>query len=167
MNCPICSTNNIALHPSKPPYQQIVIPSKAKIYQCPNCKTHFYSVEPNKVYLIKRPSFACKFCNNFCGNIKWTGSDTHEHWACQNCMTEYKLRNSQPPIEVIDLYTRLNEHVYFISLITHQQKTEIYKMLPITDDDQFYPELISKIDALADVNPSNVNNKLKTYLIFS
>lgn len=55
MNCPLCKVDLQGDDNSSIYMAKAAIPKDSKTYTCPQCKTHYYNVDVNKLYLIRRP----------------------------------------------------------------------------------------------------------------
>jgi hypothetical protein len=136
-------------------------------FECSGCKERFHHIE--KPYVApkdKTPDFKCRFCGRQCTNMALT-DDWTDYWKCLSCKTSYEHRYDPgfPDVQTINMYTTINGHLYVMRQFLDRIRTRI-EMLPEDVEDTIviaheFPFLLPA------VNPTNIQDKLLTYLIFS
>lgn len=91
----------------------------------------------------------CKFCNNACE------FSLDEVYKCFTCHVWY-----DPSKNTILFLVSQNDRMYKICILLEEDKSHIYKYY----DHGYY--LITSFDYLLNITPDNLQNKLKTYLLF-
>lgn len=136
-------------------------------FQCSACKERFHHIE--KPYVApkeKTAEFKCRYCGKQCSNISLT-DDWTDYWKCLPCKVSFEHRYDPgyPDVQTINMYAVVNSHLYVMRQFMDRGRTRI-ELLPENVEDTVqiaceFPFL------LPSVNPSNIQDKLLTYLIFS
>jgi hypothetical protein len=166
-SCPICNADlhQIGVDFS---YRQDKGEETKTTYQCQGCNERFCSVENAHVEMRVgvTPEFACRFCGKQCSYLS-LADDWSDYFRCLPCRVSYERRYSPgfPDVQTINMYTELNGNLYVMRQFIDQNRTRV-EMLPSDIEDtvviaQEFSFLIPNI------TPSNIQEKLLTYLIFS
>lgn len=159
-NCPECAlelevsfnTNNSSLEPRDD-------------YYCTKCKIKYYTVGISPLKVLPRPRLHCQFCNDYCHYLNI--GLCYEHWKCNECRVEFQLRASTPPRKVVNFYCQLNDKIYCVSVIEHEERVQIYTVSKSEEMDYEEHEIICEINQVPNITPKNVISKLRTYITFS
>ena len=135
------------------------------LWKCMGCMEEFYSQEKAHVP-EKPPEFLCRFCGQQCLNMNLK-DDWTDYWKCVPCKISYEM-SSHPDyqgIERTNMYTTLHNNLYVLRQFLFENRSRI-EMLPEKLDDTVviareFPFL------MPNVTPSNIQDKLLTYLVFS
>lgn len=122
---------------------------------------------------IKLKDFNCTYCNTQCSvnDFRRLYSDGGQHedyyiFECQSCKVKYTFITNKEILiqQSIKLYTIINSIEYQILLRTYCNETSIsYRYDPFKT---MFSQLCS-FNKLLNVNPLNINDKLKTIILFS
>lgn len=99
----------------------------------------------------------CLYCNNNLEQSSFKGSAYH---YCLNCKHQpsFKFKNSQ--LRSVDFFVTHNYKCWRILLDFEHKKTVVISPMPVGD-------VVFNVDYVADFNPENIHDKLKTLLVFS
>lgn len=104
----------------------------------------------------------CHFCNKEC---RLTMSKDNRYWLlCDYCNVTYRQDNDSN-LEIIRFKTILNDEKYSLDLILKESASEV---LHIPFNLKKLPTVILRLPFLIKgVTPSNCQDKIKTYIMFS
>lgn len=136
-------------------------------FKCMGCMEDFYSQEkPHVGSLGSEPSLACPFCEKPCTYLSLK-DDWTDYWKCLPCRVSFEdsFNPNRKGIETSNMYTTLRGHLYVLRQYHWENRCRI-EMLPENEDDTVviakeFPFLLPA------VTPSNIQEKLLTYLVFS
>jgi transcription elongation factor Elf1 len=164
-SCPFCTSDLIVVGVDFS--HNFEISEARSTFECSGCKETFYYIEKPHI----RPKemtekFHCRYCNRRCTNYS-LADDWTDYWKCDSCNVSYEHRYNPglPDTQIINMYTTINNRLHVMRQFMDQIKTSI-EILPDNVNGaiiaaQEFPFLFPNI------NPSNIQNKIKTYLIFS
>ena len=92
----------------------------------------------------------CKYCGKFCTK------DSSQSWYCNSCKTEFRRNGT------INMDCVINNKKFFF-----QNRSAIYPKSPGRIFNDSIGREVCVFDILPNINPSNIIEKLKLYLIFS
>jgi DNA-directed RNA polymerase subunit RPC12/RpoP len=136
-------------------------------YRCIGCLEEFYSIE--EAYVSepdKTPEYICPFCHDKCVYLSLK-DDWTDYWKCLSCKVSYcqSLNPSWKGIEMTNMYTTLNSRMYVLRQFLNENRSRI-DMLPEDEEDTIV--IAKDFDFLfPNITPSNIQQKLLTYLVFS
>ena len=135
-------------------------------WKCFSCQEKFFTLEKSYVYPSdKAPQFNCLYCN---GPTKFHSlfNDWTDYRKCDVCNVSFESSYSANHIgaETINLYTIINDRQYVVRQFMWQNKCRV----------DFIPEDINELVVkvaefdfiLPQVTPANIQEKLKTYILF-
>lgn len=136
-------------------------------YKCAGCMEEFYSVE--HAYIAepeKTPELACLYCEKQCTYLSLR-DDWTDYWKCLPCKVSYEksFHPNHGGIQVSNMYTTLNNKLYVLRQYYLENRSRV-EMLPEDEEDtvviaRVFPFLMPT------VNPTNIRDKILTYLVFS
>ena len=136
-------------------------------FKCMGCMEDFYSEEkPHVAEPDKTPKMSCLFCEQQCLYLSLK-DDWSDYWKCLPCKVSYE-RSFHPDyegLETCNMYTEIRGHLYVLRQYYWENRARI-EMLPEKLEDTV---VIAKEFAflMPTVTPSNIKEKLITYLVFS
>lgn len=134
-------------------------------YKCMACGEGFYSLE-EAAEITTTPDFNCPYCKEKTANLNLK-DDWSDYWKCVPCKVSFE-RTYSPAFEgirTVNMYTVLHGSLYVLRQFMDTQKSRI-EMLPEDPDDTV--AIAQEFEYLfPNVNPTNIQDKLATYLIFS
>lgn len=134
-------------------------------YKCLACKEEFYSID-EAAEITTTPDFNCPFCQEKTTNLNLR-DDWTDYWKCVPCKCSFEQTYSPTfdGIRTINMYTVLHGALYVLRQYMDRGKSRI-EMLPENPDDTV--AIAQEFEYLfPNVLPSNIQDKLATYLIFS
>lgn len=137
------------------------------IFKCLGCMEEFYSQEQAHVAEPgKAPKLDCQFCNQPCTYLSLK-DDWSDFWKCLPCKVSYEqsFHPSREGLEASCMYTEIRGHLYVLRQYYWENRSRV-ELLPEDLDDTVviareFPFLMPT------VTPSNIKEKLITYLVFS
>ncbi len=165
-NCPVCSAD-LVVQGVDFSYHAGGEAESRSTFECSACKERFSYIEkPYVAPADKTPEFKCRYCGKQCHNVSLT-DDWTDYWKCLPCKVSFEHRYDPgyPDVQTINMYTMFNGRLYVMRQFMDRSKTRV-EMLPENVEDTVmivhdFPFL------LPNINPSNIHDKLLTYLIFS
>lgn len=137
------------------------------LFKCMGCMEEFYSQEQAHVAEPdKTPKFACPFCEKQCTYLSLQ-DDWTDYWKCLPCKVSYE-RSFHPEhegLETTNMYTEIRGHLYVLRQYHWEDRSRV-ELLPENLEDTVviareFPFLMPT------VTPTNIKEKLVTYLVFS
>lgn len=136
-------------------------------YQCRGCKEEFYSLE--EAYVAppeKTPEYLCPYCHQQCTYLSLK-DDWTDYWKCLPCKVafSYMFSPNHKGIDTVNMYTTINDKLYVLRQFLREGRSRV-DMLPADEEDTI---VIAKEFGFLfpNVLPSNIQQKLLTYLVFS
>ena len=107
----------------------------------------------------------CIYCNVSCSQYKWDLSQ-QEHWSCQTCNCSFRKKDD---VQDLILFRRtINFKDYDARLHVIANQFEIIEWVRDDESSMWYGKMIFSLKFIPDhITPQNIENKIKTYLIFS
>lgn len=165
-SCPICNADlhQVGVDFS---YQADKGEDTKTTYQCQGCNEKFCTKEEAHVSKPEeQPAFNCRYCGKRCSYLSLC-DDWSDYFKCINCKVSYERRYDPgfPDVQTINMYTVLNGNLYVMRQFIDQNRTRV-EMLPNDIEDTV---VIAQEFAflIPNITPSNIQDKLLTYLIFS
>jgi len=114
--------------------------------------------------------FSCQYCNAKCIKEE-KGTKRHWWWHCDQCNANF-LVSTKGFISVIEFKTPFqDDKFYSVNIMLKSKKTDIHVWYPdlFLDDEEisnYRPVLIKSFNQILDLNPRNIQSKIKTILTF-
>jgi len=136
-------------------------------YQCIGCREEFYSLEQAHVSNTSlTPEYKCPYCHQQCSYLSLK-DDWTDYWKCLPCKVAFQQTYSAnfAGIDTINMYTTIKGKLFVLRQFLRENRSRI-DMLPEDPEDTIviakdfnflFPNLL----------PSNIQEKLLTYLVFS
>jgi len=136
-------------------------------YQCIGCREQFYSIEEAYVAPTeKAPKYTCPYCHQPCSYLSLK-DDWTDYWKCLPCKVAFSQTHDpkHAGIDTINMYTTIKDKLYVLRQFLRENRSRV-DMLPEDEDDTI---VIAKDFNFLFPNmlPSNIQQKLLTYLVFS
>lgn len=109
-------------------------------------------------------SHTCSFCKLECKKGPFADYQDLPWFNCEACNVSYKKKLNI--VEVTRFYAKLNDRRYCLNLIHKTQKTQIFRMACNTDEPP-YTLILSLPYMIPNINSSNCQDKIITYITFS
>jgi hypothetical protein len=107
----------------------------------------------------------CSYCNTSCTQYEWNISQ-EEHWTCQSCNCYFRKKDNV--YDLILFRRTINNKDYDARLHIVSNKFEILEWIRDDFMSMWFGDLIFSLNFIPDhITPQNIENKIKTYLIFS
>lgn len=136
-------------------------------YQCLGCREEFYSIEQAHVAEAdKAPEYHCPYCHQLCDYLSLK-DDWTDYWKCLPCKVAFcQTYNANTiGIDTINMYTTIKDRLYVLRQFIRENRSRV-DMLPEDEEDTIV--IAKDFDFLfPNVLPSNIQEKLLTYLVFS
>lgn len=137
------------------------------LFKCMGCMEEFYSQEKAHVAEPeKAPKLDCQFCGQPCTYMSLQ-DDWTDYWKCLPCKVSYEqsFHPNREGLESSNMYTEIRGHLYVLRQYYWEERSRI-ELLPEDTEDTVviareFPFLMPT------VTPSNIKEKLTTYLVFS
>lgn len=162
--CPLC---NAQLSCQATDFSNDSVGSTKSMFKCIGCMEEFYSQE--QAYVSppeKTTEFLCSFCKKQCLNMHLK-DDWTEYWKCIECKMSYEMcmHPDYQGVERTNMYTTLHGNLYVLRQFHFENRSRV-EMLPEKLEDTVviareFPFLMPT------VTPTNIQEKLLTYLVFS
>jgi DNA-directed RNA polymerase subunit RPC12/RpoP len=136
-------------------------------YQCIGCGGVFYSIE--QAYVAepdKTPEFICPYCKQQADYLSLK-DDWTDYWKCPPCKVSFQstYRTDWKDVDIINMYTTIKTRLYVLRQFLSLNRSRV-DMLPADPEDTVV--IACDFDfLLPNVLPSNIHEKLLTYLVFS
>jgi len=164
-SCPLCNADLIT--------QGVDFPNSAgqemtkTRYRCVGCMEEYYSLEAAHVAAPDNTvEYNCPYCNKLCTYMSLK-DDWTDYWKCLPCKVSFS--QSQLPnwkgIDTINMYTTLSGNLYVLRQFLANGWSRV-EMLPADEEDTVVIAYEFKF-LMPAVTPTNIQQKLLTYLIFS
>ena len=131
--------------------------------KCQACQEKFFCDESAH---IRKSNFPCRFCGLQCESLSLV-DDWTSYYKCIPCKVSYEHQYDPgfKDITVINMYTKINSNLYVMRQYMRDGWTQI-EMLPPDPEDTIV--IAQRFDfLLPNINPTNIDQKLLTYLLFS
>jgi hypothetical protein len=136
-------------------------------FKCMGCMEEFFSQEkPHIADAGSAPYMDCMFCGQQCTYMSLK-DDWTDYWKCLPCKVSYEesFHPDHKGLETSNMYTTLHGHLYVLRQWLWENRSRI-EMLPEDLDDTVviareFPFLFPNM------TPTNIQEKLLTYLVFS
>lgn len=165
-NCPLCNADLIAegtnFSFSSPSGEQT-----RTNYKCIGCHEQFYSVEEAHVLPADRtPEFTCFYCGKQCSYLSLK-DDWTDYWKCTPCKASFSqyCDTNWKGIDTVSLFTTIRGKLYVLRQFLNTGTSRV-EMLPEDEEDTVVIAHEFKF-LLPAVNPTNIQEKLPIYLLFS
>jgi len=136
-------------------------------YQCIGCREEFYSLEDAYVIAIeKAPEFNCPYCHQKCSYLSLK-DDWTDYWKCLPCKVAFcqTFSANHTGIDTINMYTTIKGKLFVLRQFLRENRSRV-DMLPEDPEDTIV--IAKDFDFLfPNILPSNIQDKLLTYLVFS
>lgn len=112
-------------------------------------------------------SHTCSFCKLECKKEPFDDYADYQDlpwFNCEACNVSYKKKLNI--VEVTRFYAKLNDRRYCLNLIHKSQRTQIFRMACNTDEPP-YTLILSLPYMVPNINPTNCQDKIITYITFS
>ena len=161
--CHLCKGQLIALSNNPLPSGKMLTH-----FQCMACQAdHAYVEEPYIHPPERRPQKACKFCGQPCDYYS-LADDWQDYWKCNSCQVHYSewLKTLNEPYgESIEIYTQIKGFKFCLRQYITENKSRLEQ---VPNDPEGTLIIIKNFDHLfPDVTPSNIQEKLPIYILFS
>lgn len=142
-------------------------------YKCIGCHDQFYSIEWAYVSSPdKTPEHICPYCHEQLCLYLSLKDDWTDYWECLPCKVSFQNGNistypvpKENYIEIVNMYTTINDKLYVLRQFIKENRSRI-EMLPADEEDTVV--IAQDFDFLfPNVLPTNIQQKLLTYLVFS
>lgn len=136
-------------------------------YKCSGCPEQFYSLE--EAYVLpadKTPEFTCFYCGAQCTYLSLQ-NDWTDYWKCTPCKATFSFMYNKDwaDTDIISLFTTINNKLYVLRQFLREGTSRI-EMLPDNEEDTIVIAYEFKF-LMPSVNPTNIHEKLPTYMLFS
>ena len=112
--------------------------------------------------MVKK-SAKCQFCDTFCKKGGKTATKS-QWWNCKQCDVQYET-SLKGKINLIHLKTKMKDNKFYVVRISFSEhESTIYAWEKFNGSYNAY-EVVS-FNHILDINPENLSEKLKTYLLF-
>lgn len=91
----------------------------------------------------------CNFCHRFCNKISLT--EHYRFWRCKKCNVEFRPNN------VVNIWFQYNNDIYI-----YQERGHAHSRFLKSNTGEIF-----KFKTKPNINPSNVLDKFKCYMVFS
>lgn len=114
--------------------------------------------------VTKNQKMICQFCNSVC--LKRTKERKRFWWwQCKDCDVLF-LVSLKGNIETIEFESKEeNDRFYTIHLLIKKKRTDILVWNKNSPLPTYTIDLVTSFNQILEINPTNFNNKLKTYLL--
>jgi hypothetical protein len=105
-------------------------------------------------------SYKCQFCGKFCS--KGDVDIFNTWWGCKQCRVDYNTTKGN--LEIIHFKTKeQNNKFYVVHLSFKNNESNIY--LWKKDKPYYHVTLVTSFNQILNFTPTNLQDKLKTYLL--
>ncbi len=164
--CPYCN-GNLIVQGVDFSYEAVSGESTKTTYRCAGCYEEFYSVEEAHVAEPERaPEYKCPYCGQSCKYLSLK-DDWTDYWKCAPCKVSFSesYNPNTKGIEIVNMYTTINDKLYVLRQFMKDGTSRV-DLLPEDEEDTIV--IAYQFNFLfPNINPSNIQNKLLTYLVFS
>lgn len=135
-------------------------------FKCCGCQKEFYSMERPGPMPANTPEFTCPFCKESANYVPLRDSWA-DYWKCLPCKSTFEQTSisDREEIDVINMYTSLNGHLYVLRQYVHENWSRV-ELLPENLEDTVVIAHEFKF-LMPNITPANIQEKLYTYLLFS
>jgi len=138
-------------------------------YRCMRCYEEFYSIEEAYVApedKTPEPKYICPYCHQPCSYLSLK-DDWTDYWKCLSCKVSFSDTYSanHKGIDTVNMYTTIKGKLYVLRQFLRENRSRV-DMLPEDPEDTIV--IAKDFDFLfPNILPSNIQDKLLTYLVFS
>ena len=165
-SCPHCNADLI-VHGVDFNYESVNGEATQTTYRCIGCLNFFYTIEQAHVASEdSRPEYKCPYCQKQCSYLSLK-DDWTDYWKCIDCKASYQGTYSpvNTGIDTLNMYTTINNKLYVLRQFMHENRSRV-DLLPEDPEDTIV--IAYNFDFLfPNITPSNIQQKLLTYLVFS
>ncbi len=136
-------------------------------YKCMGCMEDFYSEEkPHVQEPDQSPKLDCTYCGQPCTYLSLR-DDWTDYWKCLPCKVSYE-QSFHPDfkgIETTNMYTVIRNYLYVLRQYHYENRCRIELLSENVEDTVVIAKEFPFL--LPTVTPTNIKEKLTTYLVFS
>jgi hypothetical protein len=114
----------------------------------------------------KTPEYNCPYCHQQCTYLSLK-DDWTDYWKCLPCKVAFceTYSANHKGIDTVNMYTTINDKLYVLRQFLRENRSRV-DMLPADEEDTIV--IAKDFDFLfPNILPSNIQQKLLTYLVFS
>jgi hypothetical protein len=148
-------------------YESVNGESIKTTFQCVGCLEFYYTLENTHVANPDNtPEYKCPYCQNQCSYLSLQ-DDWSDYWKCVPCKTSFTqtYNPNHSVIEIVNMYTVINNKIYVLRQFLYENRSRV-DLLPADEEDTIV--IAHEFNFLfPNVTPTNIQQKLLTYLVFS